>query len=294
VVALQARGVPTYRLPERVQEYTIAIDGLPVRVLQAGTGFPVLLLHGLGDWANTWHSTLDALSNAFLMIAPDLPGHGLSGKEVPDYSAEWYLSFAGRLVAELGLGAFAVVGESAGGLLAAMLALAMQSRVRALGLVGSAGLGREVSWTLRLASMRVLNRAITIPSRKLVRAFSRSLFYDPALVTEDWVNLHFHLWFREGVRETVLRLAQKNLSLLGQKIVLLERLDSLTAPVAAFWGRHDRVIPVEHAYRLKAVRPASRLYVYDRCGHMPQWEKPVAFNSDLAEFLNWAVSSGDY
>ncbi len=283
----------SYRLPADVREDTVKVEGLRTRVLSAGAGPAVVLFHGLGDWANTWQNTLTSLNARFRLIAVDLPGHGLSEKNVPDYSAGWYLRFGQGLVRELGLDTFAVVGESAGGLLAAMLALSMPGQVSALALVSSGGLGREVSWSLRLASVPVVRRVITVPSRRLVAAFSRSLFYDPSLVTDEWVDLHYQLWYRLGVRETVLGLAGCNLSILGQRLVLLERIRFLSVPVAAFWGRQDRVIPFEHAYRLRAVRPSTRLHVYDRCGHMPQWERADDFHRDLANFLEDALGSRD-
>lgn len=269
----------------------MTVDGLRIRIVSSGAGPTVVLFHGLGDWANTWQNTLTGLSTRFRLIAVDLPGHGLSDKNLPDYSAEWYLCFGQSLVRELGLDTFAVVGESAGGLLAAMLALALPGQVNALALVASGGLGREVSWSLRLASVPVLSRVITLPSRRLVAAFSRSLFYDPKLVTDEWVELHYNLWYRLGVRETVLGLARRNLSIRGQRLVLLQKMNALSVPAAAFWGRQDRVIPFAHAYRLKAVRPATRLHVYDRCGHMPQWERPEDFHRDLASFLEDSLAA---
>ncbi len=275
-----------YTLPDGAHEADLVIDGFRLRLVEAGSGFPVVLLHGLGDWANTWNNVMARLNRGYRLIAPDLPGHGLSDKSVPDYSAHWYLHVALRLVDALHLELFAVVGESAGGLLASMLALFNPQRVVALGLVGSAGLGKEVSLSLRLASVPGVNRLLTFPSRRMVRLFSRSLFYRPDLVTDEWVNLHYNLWFEHGVRKTVLRLAQRNLTLFGQRLVLLDSLKSVTKPVAVFWGRQDRVIPVEHAYRLKAVKHDTEMHIYDNCGHMPQWELPDQFASDLGAFLD--------
>jgi pimeloyl-ACP methyl ester carboxylesterase len=94
-------------------------DGRTVRVLEAGTGPAVLLLHGVGLRAEAWEPQMEALAASHRVIAADLPGHGESAPlsagtpALPDYVA-----WAARLVAALGSGQVAVAGHSMGALIA--------------------------------------------------------------------------------------------------------------------------------------------------------------------------------
>jgi flavin reductase (DIM6/NTAB) family NADH-FMN oxidoreductase RutF len=97
-------------------------DGTRARILEAGKGEPVLLVHGVGMRAEAWGPQVTALSADHHVIAVDMPGHGGSdlladGAGLPDYVA-----WAARVVQALGLGPVSVAGHSMGALVAAGLA----------------------------------------------------------------------------------------------------------------------------------------------------------------------------
>ena len=56
----------------------VEVEGYRIRYWEAGSGPPLLFVHGLGNSALTWCSNLEALGERFRAIALDLPGHGLS------------------------------------------------------------------------------------------------------------------------------------------------------------------------------------------------------------------------
>lgn len=98
-------------------------DGLAVRVIEAGQGAPVLLIHGVGMQAEAWAPQIDALADSFRVMAVDMPGHGgsdpLPGVPLlPDYVA-----WAARVVEALALGPVSLAGHSMGSLIAAGLAV---------------------------------------------------------------------------------------------------------------------------------------------------------------------------
>jgi 4,5:9,10-diseco-3-hydroxy-5,9,17-trioxoandrosta-1(10),2-diene-4-oate hydrolase len=66
---------------------------------------------------------------------------------------------------------------------------------------------------------------------------------------------------------------------------LWSALPTITAPVLIVWGRQDRTISVQHAYRAAQRIPSAEIVIYDKCGHLPMYEKPVEFNRDLDDFL---------
>jgi pimeloyl-ACP methyl ester carboxylesterase len=132
-----------------VEERKMEVEGLPTRYLTAGEGPPLLLLHGVGDDALDWRWVMPALASYHRVYAPDLPGSGNSAKPLPDYSPAFFTRFVGALLDALEVDRAAVVGNSLGSLVSLRLALSTPERVTALGLVDSAGLGREVTYALR-------------------------------------------------------------------------------------------------------------------------------------------------
>ena len=136
-----------------VEERRVEVQGLPIRYLAAGEGPPLVLLHALGESALDWRWVVPALGRTHSVYAPDLPGFGDSAKPLVDYSPAFFTSFISRYLDALGIERAAVAGNSLGGLVALRLALAEPERVSALGLIDSAGLGREINYALRARAL---------------------------------------------------------------------------------------------------------------------------------------------
>jgi 2-hydroxy-6-oxonona-2,4-dienedioate hydrolase len=107
------------------------------------------LLHGVGDNAFDWQWVMPTLARTRRVYALDLPGSGGSTKPDVDYSPAFFTQFLSAFLDSLEIERTAVVGSSLGGLVSLRLALSQPSRVSALGLVASAGLGRKVTYALR-------------------------------------------------------------------------------------------------------------------------------------------------
>ena len=127
----------------------IVIHGHDVSYRRAGDGEVVLLIHGLAGSSVTWRDVQPVLATSFDVIAPDLLGHGESAKPVGDYSLGAFASGMRDFLAVLGVPSATIVGHSFGGGVAMQLAYQHPELCDRLVLVGSGGLGREVSWLLR-------------------------------------------------------------------------------------------------------------------------------------------------
>jgi pimeloyl-ACP methyl ester carboxylesterase len=125
-----------------VEERNVEVDGLPIRYLEAGTGPPLVLLHGAGDNSLDWQWVMPALAATHRVFAPDLPGSPDSARPAADYSPAFFERFVAAFVDALDIGRATFVGTSLGDLISLRLALSDSTRVRALVLVDSAGLGR--------------------------------------------------------------------------------------------------------------------------------------------------------
>ncbi len=161
-----------------IAERTIDVEGLSVRYITAGSGSPLMLVHGVGTSADEWSWVLPTLARDHLVYAIDLPGFDGSARP-PDYSSAFYARFVGAFLDALRVERLAVIGNSLGGLVALHLALSDPERVDALVLSDSAGLGRTVNPVqAALSSPGGGELAVTwakTPLGAAVRAFRRRL-----------------------------------------------------------------------------------------------------------------------
>lgn len=98
-------------------------DGSRARVITAGAGEPLLLIHGVGLRAEVWLPQIAALAAAHRVIAVDMPGHGDSDALPPGAALPDFVGWAARVIATLGLGPVNVAGHSMGALIALGLAV---------------------------------------------------------------------------------------------------------------------------------------------------------------------------
>jgi pimeloyl-ACP methyl ester carboxylesterase len=268
------------------------VGGQPVRYLTSGEGPPLVLLHALGDNALDWSWVLPALSRGHRVYAPDLPGIGGDGRILEDPSPEFFVSFVVAFLDTLGVERTAIVGNSYGGLVALRLALSDPARVNALGLVGSAGLGRMINPALSVLTIPGYGEATIAWSKTFLgakqRAWGRAalLFARPRLAPPEWLAEQRRLARAPGFLEATLSALRAQVSPGGQREVSLEDLHILTTPTLVVWGAHDRVFPRHQAKEATKSLENGSLVVIPECGHLPQIERPDRFVDALGRFLD--------
>ena len=269
------------------EERYAQVLGEPVRYFRAGSGPPVVLLHGLGEAALVWFRNIPPLSEAFTVYAPDLLGHGRSGRPPRPYGPQAAAAFVLGFLDALGVPSAHLVGNSLGGLLALLTALEHPDRVRSLVLEDSAGLGREVAGFLRGMVLPGIGEALARPSRKRLRRLLRILLYGPSTVPGPFLEGLYQERARPGNARVMLQLLRAGTSFRGVKgaYVFRDRLSSLTTPTLVLWGRQDPIFPVAHG--LEAARRLSRgqVHIFEECGHWPHFERWEEFNRLVAEFF---------
>ncbi|HTU01936.1 MAG TPA: alpha/beta hydrolase, partial [Candidatus Sulfotelmatobacter sp.] len=129
---------------------TISIDGDRIAYRAAGKGPVLLLVHGMAGSSMTWRHVMPALAKQFTVLAPDLLGQGQSDKPRGEYSLGAHANMLRDLLDALGHKRVTVVGQSLGGGVAMQLAYQFPERCERLVLVDSGGLGREVTFCLRM------------------------------------------------------------------------------------------------------------------------------------------------
>jgi 4,5:9,10-diseco-3-hydroxy-5,9,17-trioxoandrosta-1(10),2-diene-4-oate hydrolase len=189
-----------------------------------------------------------------------------------------------------------LVGNSLGGLAALRLALSEPERVSALGLVASAGLGREVTYALRLPTLPGYGEAAVTwgktPFGASGRAWSRVplLFGRPERVPAEWITEQTRIAQLPGFAEATMAALRAQVDLGGQREVLVDRIPHLQMPTLLVWGERDRVFPYSQGQKaLSHLRQGSLELVPD-CGHLPHVERPDRFTAILSRVLDEQAS----
>jgi 4,5:9,10-diseco-3-hydroxy-5,9,17-trioxoandrosta-1(10),2-diene-4-oate hydrolase len=274
-------------MPKYPDHYA-TVDGLSLRYWDVGSGIPILLIHGLGVTLETWAYNISALAESSRVVAVDLPGCGRSSRALePDqYSAEYAARLLKRLAEMLGIDCLSICGNSMGGLIAIEFALLFHQAVDKLILVDSAGLGREISTTAKLLSMRPVGELIVRPTRPFIRQTAKHLIFREELVTEDFVNLMYEVSQIAGTKEAMLASLRAGVNLTGQIVAFSEsELSQVGVPTLVVWGANDPLIPVHHAANALRAFPDCRVVVFNRAGHPPQMDRAHDFNQIASEFL---------
>jgi pimeloyl-ACP methyl ester carboxylesterase len=273
------------------EEQKIEVDGLPTRYLTAGTGPPLVLLHGAGDNALDWRWVMPALAATHRVYAPDLPGSPDRARPAVDYSPSFFERFAAGFLDALDIERAAMVGNSLGGLIALRLALSKPARVTALVLVDSAGLGRAVNPVFTSVNVPGLSEAAIPLWRTPIGAYQRAwgrvalLFARPGNIPREWLVEQRRLALSPGYLEAHLTALRAQMSPGGQREVLIDQLSLLKMPTLVVWGARDRVFPGSQARDAAARLHEGSLAVIPDCGHMPHVECPDLFVAALNEFF---------
>ena len=278
------------RRQHRVQYVTI--HGYRRAFVRTGKGPALLLLHGLGRDHTTWLPVIDALARRYTVIAPDLLGHGESDKPRADYSVGGFANGMRDLLTVLGIDKVTVVGHSFGGGVAMQFAYQFPERTERLVLVGSGGLGSEVSTAIRAITTTGFYQVMglmTLPGVRQVgsaglRALSRTGikefrdFDEVASIYESFQDPAARAAIRHVVRAVV--------DWQGQIVTMADRAYLTEAmPMCVIWGEDDRVIPVSHAARAAVLAPDARVELIPNAGHFPHKDHPERFVKILNDFV---------
>jgi len=252
-------------------------------------GSPVILIHGLGASAEIWMHDVEALSIHHRVYVPDLVGFGKTGKPEREYTPALFITFLHEFIRALKIETPTLIGNSLGGGIALQYALLYPHNVDKLVLVDSAGLGIDAPLSLRIVSLPLVGELLARPSRIEAYVYFRGAVYDRSLLTKEFVDIYHKIHAQPGNQESLLKVIRALVSFRGGHAEMLNpvltNLDRIRHPTLILWGRQDKVLPLSHAYVAQRTIPHSVLHIFDKCGHMPQFEKPEEFCRVVLEFL---------
>jgi pimeloyl-ACP methyl ester carboxylesterase len=271
----------------------VRIHGHDVAYRAAGTGPVVVLAHGMAGSSATWEPVIAGLAEHFTVVAPDLPGHGASAKpDDGDYSLGALASGVRDLMVTLGHRQATIVGQSLGGGVAMQFAYQFPARCERLVLVGSGGLGREVTPLLRALAFPgiellfpVLFASVWRDAGRGVLATLRRVGLRPSpYLGEIWRS--YESLTDPATRAAFGRTLRSVVDLGGQRVSAHDRLPLANdIPTLIVWGENDDIIPSRHAAAARATLPRCRVELFDGVGHFPHCEAPERFRRVLTDFI---------
>jgi pimeloyl-ACP methyl ester carboxylesterase len=272
--------------PDALRFETIKTECGRVSTMSAGTGKPIIMLHGLGATKAEFLPTLAALApNGWRVIAIDLPGYGDSDKPFPAaYDAAFFSRWVVATLDALGIDRAHVLGHSMGGRVALEVGMSAPDRTdRLIAMTPSMAWLGKPGWAPMLKLVRP-ELGILQPAPKgfvegIVRRVvpgSENHYVAPAL--DEFMRSYLSPRGRVAFYASARNIALENPE------PFWGRLQDLSPESLFIWGRRDTLVPIKFANHVRRTLPAAT-HVELECGHVPQLECPRKVHGAIERFL---------
>ncbi|GAA2373108.1 alpha/beta fold hydrolase [Dactylosporangium salmoneum] len=264
--------------------HTVQVGPWSTRVLEAGTGQPLVLMHGTGGHLEAYARNVPALAERFRVVAYDFPGHGRTTLATRDLEIADYVGHLLGLLDALGIERAHLSGESLGGWVAVKFAAAHLDRVGRLVLNTPGG---------TMATPEVMERIRTLsqeaaddPTPERIRARLNWLMADPGSVTDELVAIRRAIYAQPGFATSMRHLlCLQDPQVRRRNLITPDELASVTAPAVVVWTSDDPSGPAAAGMAMAEQLPHGTFALIDRAGHWPQWEQRAAFDRVVLDHL---------
>jgi len=266
---------------------TADAGGIKTNYLEAGSGDPVVLIHGSGpgvtSYAN-WRLVLPALTEQFRAVAPDMVGFGFT--ERPSdvrYGLQTWAEQVVGLMDTLDIPKAHLIGNSFGGAIGLRIAVQHPDRVNKLVLMGSMGVPFQITSGLD----RVWGYT---PSFENMRQVLDVFAYSRELVNDELAEVRYQGSIQPGFQESFAAMFPADSTGSRQQWVEAmttpeEQIRALPHRTLVLHGREDQVIPLETSLKLEQLIDNADLAVFSHCGHWSMIERTEDFNRVVRDFL---------
>ena len=265
------------------KQYFVDADGVSTRIVEAGEGEPLFLLHGIGGHIEAYARNIKSLSQHFRVIVMDMLGHGYTGKPDNPYTLNEYSDHLLAVIKALSLNQVHLSGESLGGWVSAWFTARHPEYVKTL-LLNTPGNIKGKPEIMKKLKESTLN-AVLKADYDTVQKRLEFLFYDTNFVSKELIESRYKIYTQPEFKKAV------------HNIVVLQDWEvrknftwettwthKITVPTIILMSDHDPTASIEDAEHLQQLIPNSRLQIINDAGHWPQWEKPEEFNELQIEF----------
>ena len=261
--------------PIAAEQKVVNVFGQRIAYYEGGRGPTLILIPHLGWDSHMWGQNFERLAGQAHVIAWDPLGHGSSDKPTIDYRMNTWTDFLAEFMRIRNIERAFIGGTGMGGALAVQMALDHPSLVTGI-IVGASnsGPGQHLGGSGRDAPLSSL-----AGSRELLSAN----FFDQNLITEDVVRARFEYRMHTNDGDVIARHMADH-----RPPYSVEELSRINVPALFIWCREDELTPLSWGEEFARALPRGRLAVLERCGHFPNMEQPVQFDTAVIAFLRSA------
>lgn len=276
------------KFTEEATSRFVIVGGLRIHYNEAGSGTPLIFVHGGGPGASGWsnfHQNLQDLARSFRCILVDLPLFGKSDKpaEINGSRMGYFASFLRDFMDALLLDRVSLIGNSIGGGTCAKFAIEYPQRLDQLVIMGGGGTVRLDPSKPELLGDGIvaLMQYLQDPSREVAEKMLRLFVYDNDNIDLDALHARVSLAIRPDIVA-----AQRALFADPNAIDdLSPMLPKIAAKTLLLWGREDRFVPFSAGLRYFDGIPDCELRAFAHCGHWVMIEREREFNEMVREFI---------
>jgi pimeloyl-ACP methyl ester carboxylesterase len=233
---------------------------------EKGEGHTIIILHGLFGALSNFEELVDNFSKNYRVVVPIMPMYDMP---ILQTNIKNFTKYIEDFINYKQLNNFTVLGNSLGGHIALVYTKQNPGKVHSMVLTGSSGLYENAFGGSfpRREDKEYLRKKIALT------------FYDPAIVTDELVDMLYDIVMDRGKLIRVLSIAKSAI-----RHNMSDDIPNYKMPVCLIWGKNDNVTPPHVADEFHEKFPDSDLFWIDKCGHAPMMEHPKEFNQILG---NW-------
>lgn len=268
-----------------IHHRTVTVDGLTTGYLEAGTGDPVILLHG-GEFGASaeigWEKTIPALAERYRVIAPDMLGYGSTAKVLDFVDGRGMrIRHVASLCRQLGVDSAIFVGNSMGAINLFVDATSEAPTLPARAMVAICG-GGEIQAGEHMSALYDYDA-----TREAMRRIVTALFADPGYPADDgYVTRRHESATLPGAWEAIAAARfRRPGSPPPAAASSARRYDRITMPALVIEGGSDKLLPSGWAAEIAGQIAGARSAVVENAGHCPQIERPDVVNKLLLDFF---------
>lgn len=254
-------------------EYTAKEQGGFKYIETKGGEDTLLLLHGLFGALSNFSGILNHFGSTYNVVVPILPIFDLPLRKL---TVSGLVEHVAKFVKAKGYKKVNVLGNSLGGHISLLYALAHPDKINSIILTGSSGLFESAMGS-------------SFPKRgdyEYIKKKTQDTFYDPEIASKELVDEVFDT---VNDRNKAIRVIATAKSAIRHN--LRDKLQDIKAPTLLIWGKEDKVTPAFVGEEFNELIANSRLHLVEYCGHAPMMEHPDVFNTFLGNFLAEVVDN---
>lgn len=259
------------------------VDNIAIRYWDSEGNGPVLFCcGGVGSSVEIWHEQFKKRPNNLRIIAWDYPSHGLSGPCLQRLTLDEYAGIAWKLIDKLAISEVHLIGNSMGGAVSLRMLAQRRDKVKSIGLLNCATLGRDTPIPFRLMTLPGIGRIITKAGETAYTNQINTIFHQPQNISESILSAIKRNSFSTRAQLGFLKGVRCINSILGQRKDLVNQskhiIELITCPIWGVHGEYDRVLPVHQTEQIYNWNTNANINILRECGHTPQAEKPIEIN----------------